>query len=66
MGSIGQLIEDDSLALRLVFDDEIPTLANRYLRAFTLTDFDGRFGQTKDRLSAVAAHAQGRVICSGV
>ena len=42
MGSIGRLIEDDSLALRLVFDDEIPTLANRYLRAFTLTDFDGR------------------------
>ncbi|MEL0287309.1 MAG: DUF3488 and transglutaminase-like domain-containing protein [Gammaproteobacteria bacterium] len=42
MGSIGRLIEDDSLALRLVFDEEIPTLAIRYLRAFTLTDFDGR------------------------
>lgn len=41
MGSIGRLIEDDSLALRLVFDEETPPLAGRYLRAFTLTDFDG-------------------------
>jgi len=41
MGSIGQLIEDDALALRVAFDGPTPPIASRYIRAYTLTDFDG-------------------------
>ncbi|MFZ9128884.1 MAG: transglutaminaseTgpA domain-containing protein [Pseudomonadales bacterium] len=45
MGSIGRLIEDDTLALRVAFDGLTPPLATRYIRAYTLTEFDGRTWQ---------------------
>ena len=45
MGSIGQLIEDDTLALRMAFEGSPPPIASRYVRVYTLTEFDGRTWQ---------------------
>ncbi len=40
-GSMTELLVDDSPALRVHFDDEVPPNSSRYFRALVLWDFDG-------------------------
>ena len=41
-GDIANLLQDESTALRVEFDDEVPALRAQYWRALVMTDFDGR------------------------
>ncbi|WP_018140561.1 DUF3488 and transglutaminase-like domain-containing protein [Thioalkalivibrio sp. ALJ7] len=41
-GDIAQLLQDESTALRVEFDTDVPPLRAQYWRALVMTDFDGR------------------------
>lgn len=41
-GDIAQLLQDESTALRVEFESDVPPLRVQYWRALVMTDFDGR------------------------
>lgn len=49
-GDIASLLQDESTALRVEFDGDVPPLRAQYWRALVMTDFDGRrWSATEDR-----------------
>ncbi|WP_024328060.1 DUF3488 and transglutaminase-like domain-containing protein [Thioalkalivibrio sp. AKL19] len=52
-GDIASLLQDESTALRVEFDDDVPPLRAQYWRALVMTDFDGRRWSADENRSVI-------------
>lgn len=52
-GDIASLLQDESTALRVQFDDDVPPLRAQYWRALVMTDFDGRRWSADENRSVI-------------
>ncbi|WP_018873580.1 DUF3488 and transglutaminase-like domain-containing protein [Thioalkalivibrio sp. ALJ16] len=62
-GDIAELLQDESTALRVEFDDTVPPLRAQYWRALVMTDFDGRrWSADRDRETIQPPDTDDRVV----